>query len=152
MIRLKMLVGVASLFWAMDLSAQGSWESENKTGFLEECQSHADEVMGASKSTQYCVCMLDKIMTIAQDPVDADMLPKETIEELAYECLDVQDVWDDETLSSFLFSCEEAASSLTDPPLYCNCMAYKLMVMFPDPDDYNLSEKEMEELAKTCFF
>lgn len=128
------------------------WAYEEKENFIGTCVGETEETLGANSARQYCYCMLFKLMNIYETATEADQMTQEEIMPLATECLDSQ-VWPDDVQQDFLGDCintgkgglgEEGALD------YCNCMAQELAVMFPDPNDYNLSEDELTELATKC--
>ena len=130
------------------------WELEEKENFIKVCVGETEETLGANSARQYCYCMLFKLMDIYATASEADLMTQEEIMPLATECLDSQ-VWSSEDEESFLYDCiDTGKESLGEHGAvdYCNCMAQELAIMFPDPNDYNLSEDELTELAKKCLF
>lgn len=130
------------------------WALEEKENFINVCVGETEETLGANSSRQYCYCMLFKVMDMYETAAEADQMTQEEIMPLASACLDSQ-VWSAADEAGFLFDCiETGKESLGDDGAvdYCNCMAQELTIMFPDPNDYNLSEEELTELARKCLF
>ncbi len=128
------------------------WAPEEKENFIKTCVGETEETLGVNSARQYCYCMLFKLMDIYETATAADQMTQEEIMPLATECLDSQ-VWSSEDEESFLYDCIDAGQeSMGEHGAvdYCNCMAQELAIMFPDPNDYDLSEDELTELAKKC--
>ncbi|MDW3192447.1 MAG: hypothetical protein R8G66_08780 [Cytophagales bacterium] len=130
------------------------WELEEKENFIKVCVGETEETLGANSARQYCYCMLFKLMDIYETASEADLMTQEEIMPLATECLGSQ-IWSSEDQESFLYDCiDTGEESMGEHAAvnYCNCMAQELAIMFPDPNDYNLSEDELTALAKKCLF
>lgn len=141
---------------SLNIVAQGksAWELEEKENFIDVCVGETEETLGANSARQYCYCMLFKLMNIYETAAEADLMTQEEIMPLATECLESQ-VWSSEDEEAFLYDCintGEDSLGKDGAVNYCNCMAQELAIMFPDPNDYNLSEDELTELAKKCLF
>lgn len=133
---------------------KSEWALEEKENFIKVCVGETEETLGVNSARQYCYCMLFKLMEIYETASEADLMTQEEIMPLATECLDSQ-VWSSEDEESFLYDCiDTGQESMGEHAAvdYCNCMAQELAIMFPDPNDYDLSEDELTELAKKCLF
>ena len=145
---------IESLNIVAQTEEKNEWTLEEKENFIKVCVGETEETLGVNSSRQYCYCMLFKLMDIYATASEADLMTQEEIMPLATECLDSQ-VWSSEDEESFLYDCIDTGKEEMGEHTavnYCNCMASELAIMFPDPNDYDLSEDELTELAKKCLF
>jgi len=131
--------------------AQG-WSKEDKESFIEVCSEEA-KTIGEGKSIQYCWCMMDKLLEIYDTPEGVTSMDEDALMELATSCLEEQNNWSEETKTDFQETCvKESKDNLGEEQAfeYCNCMLYQLSSIFPNVDDFDLTDSEMVKLASKC--
>ena len=67
--------------------ASAAWSSAQQKEFMDNCVPKAAESMGQQRATDYCQCMMDKIMIDYPVANDAANMSKERMTELARQCL-----------------------------------------------------------------
>lgn len=143
-----LLICFASLTLTAQTGEKKGWPSVERYAFITECMKSAQKGMSEDTARFYCYCMIfkmeEKYPAIEEAAaITADTLATPEWQKEIQACL--QGYWNSKDRNDFLKDCiSSAKDGLGEEKAknYCECMLYKVEVMFPD------SGKATEELTE----
>lgn len=143
-----LLICFATLTLTAQTGEKKGWPSAERYAFITECMKSAQKGMSEDTARFYCYCMIFKMEvkypTIEEAAaITADTLATPEWQKDIQACL--QGYWNSKDRNDFLKDCiSSAKDGLGEEKAknYCECMLYKVEVMYPD------SGKATEELTE----
>lgn len=158
---MKTALLLLSLSTFVIINQQEEWSKEEQTTFISNCIEGAKTGMDEKTSTDYCSCMLEKMMSNYSSLEASSKITIGEIQVMASDCTGIQldedsieDEWTQVEKDNFISGCVETAKINLEEKVavqHCNCILEKIIEKYSTPKkSLNLNEEEVQILYESC--